>query len=312
MDLPKPVTVACQELEDDRLRGAHDLARRAVTAMAESLNVIETETVTTAELIDLLRTSAASLARVRPAISAIANAVAELFGRIAVTLDAKDEEGEGDQSPVQWAREVTSTFLVELARALARTAQRVPEVVSSESVVLTLSRSRTVLEGLDNARPQRVIVAESRPACEGRQAAEAFLAAGLTVELISDAALAGATAEASVVLVGADTILADGAVVNKMGTYGTALAAQAASVPVYVACETLKISPVHTMLTELHRGSELWKDAPEGVAVRNSYFELVQSDLITGIVTERGLLDATEATRVAAAKRQALQAIGVK
>jgi translation initiation factor 2B subunit (eIF-2B alpha/beta/delta family) len=281
MSVPEPVAAAMKAIETDLVSGADD--PREVT--------------------DLMRVSAASLARVRPAMSAIGNATAEAYRRLSATLGSAG-------SPRAAGREVLATYLRELDRAFAETVRQAAAIIPEDGTVLTTSLSRTVLDALAAAGPARVVVAESRPAYEGRETARLLAEAGLDVVLVSDAAAPGKVREVNLVLIGADAVLADGAVVNKVGSYGIALAAREASVPVYAACETLKISPMHTMPPEMHDGSELWDSPPGGVAVVNPYFELVAADLLTGIVTERGVVEASEAANIAAAKRAALRAIG--
>jgi len=94
---------------------------------------------------------------------------------------------------------------------------------------------------------------------------------------------------------GADRICADGALVNGVGTYLVALAAQRAELPFYALCETLKFDPrLPSTAVELEEkeAAEVAPEGslPEGVTVRNPYFDITPADLITGIVTEEGLV----------------------
>ena len=109
------------------------------------------------------------------------------------------------------------------------------------------------------------------------------------------------------VLVGADRIAANGDVANKIGTYGLALAARAHSVPFYVAAPTSTIDPatpdgVHIPIEE--RSAEevaSWRGlaaAPAGAAVWNPAFDVTPADLITAIVTDRGVVPPHEVGRV--------------
>ena len=72
------------------------------------------------------------------------------------------------------------------------------------------------------------------------QAATFWADPGVPVTLVSDALGPSLMEEASCALVGADAVLRDAAVVNKIGTYALALAASDRKKPFYVACETLK------------------------------------------------------------------------
>ena len=106
------------------------------------------------------------------------------------------------------------------------------------------------------------------------------------------------------VVVGADSILADGSVLNKAGTALLARAARGHGVPFYVLTETLKISPRAwsgdlTVLEE-HPGQEVWSQAPQGIDVRNFYFDHTPAELVTQIITEQGPLSIGEIARQAA------------
>jgi len=302
MLLPPPVQRALQVVADDRTSGAQELARRAASAITEMLATSRVDS--PEELIDLTRICAAALARSRPAMSAIGNVAAELFVRASEAIKNSSE-------PRAAAERAASELLAEMDRALAQTVGRTADAVPVGSIVMTLSFSRTVLDGLTGAKPAQVIVAESRPALEGRETARALMEIGHKVALVSDAAAPGLARDVDLVLIGADAVLADGAVVNKVGSYPIALAASAAGVPVYATCQSFKITPMHSMPPEVHDGLELWETSPEGLEIRNPYFELVPRDLISGIVIETGVIECDEAARLAAARRFALKAIGI-
>ncbi|MGH9462495.1 MAG: NUDIX domain-containing protein [Vicinamibacteria bacterium] len=169
--------------------------------------------------------------------------------------------------------------------------------------VLTLSRSGTVLDALRTAepRPTRVAVAESRPGGEGVGVAERLARAGLSVTLLPDAAI-GALLEAGrvdLVLIGADSLLPSGAVVNKVGSYAAALAAARAGIPFYAVSATDKllandeeIQPGRGRIEELYRGS-----APLDTFI--PMFEPVPAELVTSVVTEKGVLGGSDLAAIA-------------
>lgn len=159
-------------------------------------------------------------------------------------------------------------------------------------VVGTLSRSGTVLAALAAADPDRIYLAESRPLCEGRAVAEE-LADEWSVTLHTDAAMAHVLSREPIdcVLVGADTILPDGRVVNKTGTRVLALAAAREGVPVYAVAATDKVSTrTDVNLESGSRGAVYDGDAD--LDVLNPTFDVTPADCVTGVVTERGTLAA--------------------
>src|SRR4029077_10060715 len=99
--------------------------------------------------------------------------------------------------------------------------------------------------------------------------------------------------------VGADRIAANGDTANKIGTYGVALLAQAHGIPFYVAAPSstfdLSLSSGEAIPIEQRDPREVThgfgrQTAPEGVAVYNPAFDVTPADLITGIITERGVV----------------------
>src|SRR3989442_1129954 len=101
---------------------------------------------------------------------------------------------------------------------------------------------------------------------------------GEVARRLPDAEGASLLARASCALVGADSVLRDGAVVNKVGTRGLAAVAADRKKPFYVACETLKFDARYDAAT--------WPGLR--IPSMNSTFEVTPSELITTTVTERG------------------------
>jgi len=92
-------------------------------------------------------------------------------------------------------------------------------------------------------------------------------------------------------LVGADTLLWDGAAVNKAGTYPLALAARDHGVPFYVCCERFKCGnrlPPEASLEEMD-AHELDPPALDSLTPRNVYFDVTPARLISGWVSEDGV-----------------------
>ncbi len=199
---------------------------------------------------------------------------------------------------------VLESALAGIDRALAaddEAATRASEHV--EGTVATLSRSGTVLEALRTGEPSRAYVAESRPAREGVAVAEE-LADDLPVTIHTDAAAAHVLSREDVdcVLVGADTVLPDGRVVNKTGTRALALAAAREGVPVYAVAATDKVSTREAV--NLESGSrEAVYDGDAPLDVLNPTFDVTPADCVDGVVTERGTLSSGTIGEVAAELR---------
>jgi ribose 1,5-bisphosphate isomerase len=178
-------------------------------------------------------------------------------------------------------------------------ADRAAERVAGDAIV-TLSRSGTVERALSSADPERLLVAESRPGAEGVGVAERRARAGDDVTLAPDAALPWLLADGDydAVLVGADTVLADGRVVNKVGTRALALAAAREHVPLYVVAAQDKISPGSDLHLEAADPSTVY-DGDADLSVETPLFDVTPPDLVAGLVTEDGVLDADAVGTVA-------------
>jgi methylthioribose-1-phosphate isomerase len=151
-------------------------------------------------------------------------------------------------------------------------------------------------------REVTVWVDETRPYLQGaRLTAWELAQAGVPHTLIPDVA-AGflmSRGEVDVVLVGADRVAANGDTANKVGTYPLAVLAARHGIPFYVCAPTSSVDlatpdgasieieerPADEVL--LIRGVAI---APPGTAVRNPSFDVTPAELITGIVTEEGVL----------------------
>ncbi|MHC4479485.1 MAG: NUDIX domain-containing protein [Planctomycetota bacterium] len=180
------------------------------------------------------------------------------------------------------------------------------EYVPEGAHVVTLSYSFTVLSALREAtdRVSLLTVAESRPACEGRRTASLGASFGLRTELMTDAAAARAVEEADLVLFGADSLCADGSVVNKVGTFALCCAARHfGTLSLCVATESKVLPSGEEPRMEEMDPAELG-EAPTGVAVRNVYFERVPADLVGSIVTDSGTLGPEELGQIASRLRE--------
>jgi translation initiation factor 2B subunit (eIF-2B alpha/beta/delta family) len=236
---------------------------------------------------------ARTLRDARPAMAVVGNRVNR----------AMDRAGGGDPAAVERA---ASETLAEAFDADERAAAW-PDSLDAPASVLTLSRSGTVRAAIAAADPSRVFVAESRPAREGVRVAES-LAEGRAVTLHTDAAVGHVLATESVdtVVVGADAVLADGSVVNKTGTRLAALAAARDGVAVYVVCAADKVTPREDPHLESgSRGAVYEGDAP--ISVLNPRFDVTPADLVAGVLTDRGVLDADAVREVAAEHARAAE-----
>ena len=155
-------------------------------------------------------------------------------------------------------------------------------------------------------RGPHVVVPETRPLLQGsRLTAWELTKAGVPCTLIGDGMIASRLrlGDVACVIVGADRIAANGDVANKIGTYGLALAAKAHGIPFYVAAPTSTLdlaTPNGAAIPIEQRGSDeiAWwqgtRTAPAGVNVWNPAFDMTPAELITSIITDKGLFKPNE------------------
>lgn len=147
----------------------------------------------------------------------------------------------------------------------------------------------------------KVICDETRPFCQGAKLSVFEMQQEkIPVKLIVDNAAARMmqTGKVNKVVVGADRV-AKGGIANKIGTLMVALAAKRFDIPFYVAAPKstfdFENSIYDTKIEERDPNEVLYfgecKVAPEGTEVENPSFDIVPSDLITGIITEEGILE---------------------
>jgi methylthioribose-1-phosphate isomerase len=146
-----------------------------------------------------------------------------------------------------------------------------------------------------------VIANETRPYLQGaRLTAYELVREGIPCTLITDS-MAGhlmSRGEVDVIVVGADRIAANGDVANKIGTYALAVLAKRHGVPFYVAAPLSTFDPgipdgthipIEERSAEEVTGYRDTRWAPEGVTVRNPAFDVTPAELVTGIITEKGI-----------------------
>ncbi len=155
---------------------------------------------------------------------------------------------------------------------------------------------------VENGKRIRVYVDETRPYLQGaRLTAWELVELGVEATLITDN-MAGWVMKKGLinaVIVGADRIAANGDVANKIGTYSVAVLAKRHNIPFYVAAPTstidLNINDGSKIPIEERSHDEVThiggiRIAAEGVKVFNPAFDVTDSELVTAIITEKGIV----------------------
>ena len=151
----------------------------------------------------------------------------------------------------------------------------------------------------------KVFADETRPLLQGaRLTSWELMQAGIDVTLICDNMAASMMSKGHIdlVITGTDRVAANGDVCNKIGTLGVAILARHYGIPFYVAC------PYSTIDHDMESGDKIpieerdpeeivnWgghRTAPDNVSVRSPAFDVTPNELVTGLITEKGILRAT-------------------
>ena len=264
------------QVREDREHGSRWLVRQAITILRD---LAISEGAAPDARLWRLRQAGNELASARPAMFALAGAVIRILG--------------SSDNPDEIAR-AAEQLLHEYDTAVERITKYTRPLLYG--TLMTHSLSGTVIEVLAarSATIEQVIVLEGRPRCEGREVAVALQRTGIATTLITDAQADIFLPKCHAVIVGADSVLANGDIFNKAGTALLAWAAHGHGVPLYVLCETLKIA-TYTWQGDLAQleekeAEEVWDHPAGGITIRNFYFDHTPARLVTKLITEQGIL----------------------
>ncbi|GAB4819902.1 hypothetical protein N2152v2_006948 [Parachlorella kessleri] len=311
--VPPELLPALDNIVADRSHGAAQLAVWVLDALkdaAQQLNRQGSPEAGGTPALEALRNYGYHLATARPSMAPLANVAAAVLSEVHRELASRAEAFEVTQGQVCTAAvKATQSQRERLAAVGQQLQSHARELLKDGMTVITTSYSSTIAQALCQAAKDgcrlKAIVCESRPLNEGVSLANTLAAAGVQCTVITDAQAGLFVQQADLVLVGADSITQQEAV-NKAGTYLIALAAQAHRVPLFVIADTTKFCP-GALIDLAHPGdhplaaaheekgpeevSASWQVALQpGVAVRNIYFEGTPLNLVSGIVTEDGVL----------------------
>ncbi|MDR5672247.1 Translation initiation factor 2B subunit, eIF-2Balpha/beta/delta family [Halalkaliarchaeum sp. AArc-CO] len=317
------VAPTVETIRTDEVHGASWLSVRALEVLRdEAASVDEWDGV-----VGLAR----ELVDVRPGMVTIGNRVNRVMADVVDGVNLVDgDDAVADAPSPAFVHDRSIGAIDRAVEADGTAARSVAELLESGNrfrrrggPIVTLSRSETVVDALlelcsrtepagrsesaDRSEPPadiRVLVGESRPDREGVGVAETLSDSGIEVMLAADSALPWLLecGDAGCVLVGADTVDPSGGVYNKAGTYGLALAADRAGVPVVVVASSSKIAPTAGFEQERSDPAAVYGGS-SGIEVATPRFDRTPPGLVTAIVTEHGTLSTADVRSIAAEHR---------
>lgn len=269
-------------LVEDRVSGASQLARRALDSLAEYAGSCAERN--PADLRRMLIDFAEQLQYARPS-------MAPIYNMLQRWIDGIDKLSPPDTDTLRRDAAALAQDLADRSlQAVDQAAERAAELIGPNVTIITHSLSSTVTETFRKlaSRKVKAIVTEGRPGYEGRQQAVHLDRANIPVTLITDAQMGHFVRHADLVLVGADTLLADGSVVNKVGTSLLAMAAHEREVPFHVCCESFKEIPFSSGSVELEEADPGEIEAPRGSNITpfNLYFDITPAKFVSTWITD--------------------------
>lgn len=259
----------------DRVHGASWLSREALAVL--KLAAERSQATSSDDFWAEIGDVAQKLMAAKPAMAPITNAVS----RFVSELSAKSKEDKDLDSLRGFARSRCDELIAESEQAALKVAQIAAQMIAEGEQLMTCSYSSTICQAFMVAEAEgkhfEVLIAESKfgGRAYGELTAAELQRYNIPVELVPDGDIKHNMPRVSKVLVGADSILADGTLINGIPTYELARAARESDVPVYSVCETAKFNAQSQI--ELEPG-----------------FDRIPPDLVTGIITERRLIKPEE------------------
>jgi ribose 1,5-bisphosphate isomerase len=298
MTISPEITRLIDGIRNDKVHGASQLARKAAQVLKTAAE--HSQSASVEQFLAEQSLVGNELMSARPAMAPVPNIVSRLLKAIS------QKSGEMELSAIrQFSITKADEAISESLQAINRIAGFGAELITDSDRIMTHSYSSTVIETLKAAyvrhRNIKVMATRSGPGRTGERIVRELGHQGIPVTFIDDTAVGLYIATANKVMVGADRICADGRLINGIGTYPLSLAADRAGIPFYVLCETLKFDPalssdqVDLEEKETSEVIEAGRLPPE-VSVKNPYFDITPLELITGIVTENGVLQPEEVT----------------
>ncbi len=199
--------------------------------------------------------------------------------------------------------ETSENYENDRQKSLRRIADFGAELIEPHSTIITHCHSSSVVDTLIKAKKKidKVYCCEARPLYQGRLTVSDLTKAGINATLIVDSAASTVLKECDYFFTGADAILADGDVINKIGTNMVSTVAKRYETLHYVCASTHKFEPASFFgkaePIEQRDIDEVWDKKSRGkVKILNPAFDRTDSKYIEGIITELGVFPPQQLT----------------
>lgn len=163
------------------------------------------------------------------------------------------------------------------------------EIINYNSF-LTISNSKTIFEVFKLIAKEKesikVFVSEGRPVCEGKLLAENLAVIDISTALITESQIYETIQNCDCAVIGADKILTNGNVINKVGSNLLALACKKFDKPLFVLADKSKIGNDDSFIRKKMPRDEIYSGDKIEIEINNYYFEEIPKEYITKIITD--------------------------
>uniref|UniRef100_A0A8C5EBC1 Translation initiation factor eIF2B subunit delta n=1 Tax=Gouania willdenowi TaxID=441366 RepID=A0A8C5EBC1_GOUWI len=260
------------------------------------------------DLVNKLKPYISFLNQCRPLSASMGNAIKYIKKEIS-NIPSQFKEDDAKKKLLNCIECFIEEKIVLAAKAIAKSSI---EKINDGDVILVYGCSSLVnhilCEAFEKGRKFRVIVVDSRPRLEGREALRRLVQKGISCTYVLISAVSYILPEVSKVFLGAHALLANGYVMSRVGTSQIALVAKAFNVPVLVCCETYKFCErVQTdsfVSNELDDPDDLivtrkgetqlkdWQQVPR-LGLLNLVYDVTPPDFVDLVITDLGMIPCT-------------------
>lgn len=281
-----------------KIQGATDVAKEIILALGEYGQKIEEEGIKDWE--EKIKEAANYLLSARPTEPMAQNGVGFIFSEL------KKKDYKNIIQAKNYLKKIIKDFLIVIDDAGELIISHGQKIIKEEDDnIFTHCHSWLVEQILKRAKENKknfeVFNTETRPLFQGRITAQELLKANIPTTMVVDSSAgflishySGKELMIDKIILGADAILPDGSIINKIGSFTVSLVAYNEKVPLYIAASLLKYHSNSWIKIEKRKPQEIWKKAPKKLDLINFAFDKVPEKYITGIICEAGIIKPEE------------------
>ncbi len=290
----KTIKQTFKNIKSLKVQGATAVARTTIQALKAYSLRIKAKNV--ANWKKDFKKAADLLLSARPTEPMAQNGVKYIFSQLSLAKPKNVNEIKNE------AKKAADDFLKTMKLAAELTIKNGRKIIkANDDDILTHCHSwlveQILIQAKKNKKNFKVYNTETRPLFQGRITSKKLLQAKIPTTMVADSSAgflishhSGKDLMMDKIILGADALLPDGSVINKIGSFGIGSIAYREKVPLYIATTLLKFHPKSWIKIERRSPKELWPNAPKNLKIINFAFDRIPSKYITGIICEAGVI----------------------